>query len=359
MLFAWLKSFLSQRRRRLRRVTAGEREATVVFIDIVAFSKVSEEFPDALVFKHLQAFLGHTSQLVTQYGGWVDKTFGDGMLAVFDDSSADGRENTNQANQALRCALQIQSENFVRILEADAQHVPIFPLRIGINTDQIVFGSLDAGTANTTTIFGHGVNFAKRLEEACEINSIMIGPLTATKLDALGKWPSTMRRRLIQVKHESDFQQVFECDPLDRRSRRQSKALEDFRRITGLIRHSPRIQPESDLGIEIETDFGPSSLLNVSQGGLGLTLPVLLARGTKIRIRIDINSPHESVRRQFASLLKNGLELEVRWSMSDGEEHLHGLAFRSNSANDGALMFAELTHLTGGTIVGATQRQAS
>src|SRR6202030_2834805 len=148
----------------------AEREILILFGDLRAFTKLSEQkLPYDLVFLLNQYFaeMGHA---VEGAGGRIDKFIGDGVMALFvlDRGVEAGCREALIAAKDM--ALRIQSLN--RALIHDIPE----PLRIGIgiHTGPAIVGEMGYGTAVSLTAVGDSVNTASRVESltktyACEL----------------------------------------------------------------------------------------------------------------------------------------------------------------------------------------------
>jgi adenylate cyclase len=148
----------------------AEREIVILFGDLRAFTKLSEQkLPYDLVFLLNQYFaeMGHA---VEGAGGRIDKFIGDGVMALF---GLDGGVEAGCREALIAAkdmALRIQSLN--RALIHDIPE----PLRIGIgiHTGPAIVGEMGYGTAVSLTAVGDSVNTASRVESltktyACEL----------------------------------------------------------------------------------------------------------------------------------------------------------------------------------------------
>src|SRR5690606_38021340 len=138
---------------------------------------------------------------------------------------------------------------------------------IGINSDEVYIGDLGDSRKVDFTLIGNGVNFAQRLEAACDPYSILIG---ASCKDAIFD-PDHLNVRLvkkyIQIKHHDDLREAWEIDPFVDRSRERTKALNAFRDYVGISRIETRWLVPDDMRIDIETSFGKGHLVNFSESG--------------------------------------------------------------------------------------------
>src|SRR5690606_24022865 len=108
---------------------------------------------------YLKDLMDRLRKEIHAFDGVVDRVLGDGLLAFFG-YHYDGRKAyDNHASQALACAVSIQRNNVQACLDAP-EDTPIFPLRIGINTDSVYFGNLGDSSGIDVTLIGSGVNLA-------------------------------------------------------------------------------------------------------------------------------------------------------------------------------------------------------
>ncbi|RZA22950.1 MAG: CHASE2 domain-containing protein [Proteobacteria bacterium] len=202
---------------------ARERVLTVVFIDIVGFSLMVENQQPRMAFEGLQTVISEITEIIHRHGGTVNKTLGDGLLCFFGYALEANSEVSNHAEEAMGAAFAIQQNNVARILESARTPNPVFPLRVGINTGAVFMGNLGSGERLDITVVGNGVNFAKRLESACNSHLVLIGRST---YDLLGD-PKTYGgalRRWISIKHKDKSVESWEFDPFFRETEVRIKA---------------------------------------------------------------------------------------------------------------------------------------
>ena len=121
--------------------------------DIAGYSALMER-DESRTFMRLQVLRDELiSPRVTEFGGRIIKTTGDGFLAEFPSATA-----------ALGCGIAIQRQNFARESTKDTNEQ--FHFRIGINLGDIIVDGED--------VSGDGVNIAARLEPLAPIDGICI-----------------------------------------------------------------------------------------------------------------------------------------------------------------------------------------
>ena len=151
---------------------ASDRRATVLFADLIGFTRFSEALRPREVTLFLNNYFSMVTDIIFEHGGTLDKYIGDGFMAVF----GAPLEKEDDAERAIRSALRIRRE-LERGLEAE-EGVKRFQVRIGINTGHIVAGSIGSPKRLDYTVIGDAVNVASRLESIAEPDQILIGEET-------------------------------------------------------------------------------------------------------------------------------------------------------------------------------------
>ncbi|RCK51297.1 guanylate cyclase [Thalassospira profundimaris] len=132
-----------------------QRDATVLFVDIVGFTTLCEQLDPARIVAMLNAYFDTVTDIIEQHGGIITQFQGDAVLAVynaFDDLN-------HHADAALDTAIDIQKA--VQSRQFDGQTISC---RCGINTGRMIAGNVGATDRLSFTVHGDAVNSASRLE---------------------------------------------------------------------------------------------------------------------------------------------------------------------------------------------------
>ncbi|PTL76344.1 adenylate/guanylate cyclase domain-containing protein [Vitiosangium sp. GDMCC 1.1324] len=144
----------------------GERrELTVLFIDLVGFTSLSEEMsPEALV-DLLNGYFERATEVLGRYGATLDKFMGDAIMCFWN------APLPQQDHAARACLTALGLLQVVDTLapEFQARGVPRLDCRIGINTGTGVVGNIGSRAAQDYTVIGDSVNLASRLEGAARV----------------------------------------------------------------------------------------------------------------------------------------------------------------------------------------------
>jgi len=145
----------------------GVREmVTVLFLDFSDFTSLSETLAPDDVVQILNDYYAFLTNIVIEHGGFMDKIMGDGFMALFNAPTT----YVDHAERAVRSAIAMRRELYKR----NQSRTHRLSARIGIHTGEAVVGNIGASVLMNYTAIGDAINLAKRLEESCESNQILI-----------------------------------------------------------------------------------------------------------------------------------------------------------------------------------------
>ncbi len=153
---------------------AEYKQVTVLFADVVRSMEIAAAVGPERLREIMADMLTISSEVVTRYGGTVDKFTGDGIMAVFGVPHA----LEDHALRACLAALEIQQQ--VQQLAAeviDRDGVPL-QLRVGLNSGEVIAGEIGSGPGGYTTI-GEQVGMAQRMESVAPPGGVMLSESTA------------------------------------------------------------------------------------------------------------------------------------------------------------------------------------
>jgi adenylate cyclase len=146
--------------------------ATILFTDIIGFTRLSEQMPPREVNVILNQYFSRMTDIIFKYDGTLDKYIGDGLMAVF----GAPMEKDDDAERAIKTAQEMRQE-LVVLREKMGEKIKI-DIRIGINTGRVVAGNMGSPRRMEYTVIGDPVNIASRLESIAKSNQILIGEET-------------------------------------------------------------------------------------------------------------------------------------------------------------------------------------
>ncbi len=156
------------------------REVTVLFADVVGFTKLSESLPPETVVAILNEHFTVSTQIIHRRGGMVDKFIGDCVMAVWGtiQSQADDADRALYAAQDMLRYLETQNRRW------KAEHGIELSLGIGIHTGTAIAGNLGSQTRMEFTVIGDVVNVAARLEAMAQPGQVLLSGETQSKLSS-------------------------------------------------------------------------------------------------------------------------------------------------------------------------------
>lgn len=149
-----------------------EHLATILFSDIIGFTRLAERMPPRDMNIVLNRYFSHMTDIVFHHDGTLDKYIGDGLMAVF----GAPMQREDDADRAIQTALNMKRHlaNMMDTMREDWK----FDIRIGINTGRVVSGNIGSPKRMDYTVIGDAVNIASRLETMAQPNQILIGEET-------------------------------------------------------------------------------------------------------------------------------------------------------------------------------------
>jgi adenylate cyclase len=187
----------------LAQLGGHERDVSIVFADLSAFTTFAEGKPATEVIDMLNAYWGAVVPFVVdQEGGFIERFAGDSILAVF---NALG-DQPDHAARAVRAAVAIRDRSaHVRASE----DWPRF--RVGVNTGVVVIGNVGAGAQRSFSVIGDTTNVAARLQGLSIPGHITIGSRT---LDEANTEPDVIidvrPMGLTDLKGKTELTEAFE-----------------------------------------------------------------------------------------------------------------------------------------------------
>ena len=142
-------------------------DATVAFIDICGFTRISEkESPDTVV-NLINSYFDIIVKEVLEQNGIIDKFMGDAVMAVF--------SGEHHLDRAIEACLDVRQK--IDDLSDSGSQVKLRPkVSIGINGGEMIAGNIGSGELRRLdfTVIGDEVNVAQRLQNAANEGQILI-----------------------------------------------------------------------------------------------------------------------------------------------------------------------------------------
>jgi adenylate cyclase len=155
------------------RIKASKVDATILFVDIRGFTSLSEDIEPERVTELLNEYFTRVTYTILKHGGHSNKFVGDEAMVVFGAPVP----NPRHAEAAVKAALDIQEEISRLNWERHEEGIS-FKVGIGINSGEMVGGSLGPEKRMEYTVIGDNVNVASRLTSIAKGGEILISKQT-------------------------------------------------------------------------------------------------------------------------------------------------------------------------------------
>lgn len=148
---------------------------TVLFSDMSGYTSMSEKLDPEEVKEITKGIFGRAANIISKYGGFVEKYIGDALVAIFGATES----HEDDPIRAIRAAIEIHT--FVDQISPEYEHKIGCPLSMhsGINTGLVVTGEIDF-EKGTHGIAGDTINVAARFSSFGKDNDILVGYDTYT-----------------------------------------------------------------------------------------------------------------------------------------------------------------------------------
>jgi class 3 adenylate cyclase len=157
----------------------GERKTvTALFGDLKGSTELLETLDPEEGRAIVEPLLRIMSDAVRRYEGYVVRTTGDGVFALFGAPLA----YEDHPQRALYAALQMQQELHARV-QAQAKGRPALEARVGVHTGEVVAYAGEASGKIEYRLIGHTANLASRMESIAPPGSIAVSETTAKLCD--------------------------------------------------------------------------------------------------------------------------------------------------------------------------------
>lgn len=151
----------------LKMLPTEAKDVSIMFTDLIGFTNRSQALPHHQVLDLLNLVMEIVVHSVERNSGYIDKFIGDGTMSIF-----------MEPLSALTAAIEIQNNLFQ--LNEFRQANGSYPLemRIGINSGQVIIGSIGTKKRMDWTALGDVVNTASRIEKLSRKNAVLVSKST-------------------------------------------------------------------------------------------------------------------------------------------------------------------------------------
>jgi adenylate cyclase len=182
---------------------AQERDVTIMFVDLVGFTTLTEEMAPHEVAKILNLFFTQMAEQIFEFDGTLDKFIGDAILAVFGAPLA----QQDHADRAIEAALAMRDA--LAEMNRDWPDSPL-RMRIALNSGVALTGDIGSPRRREFTVLGDVVNSCSRIESTvCKPDQIVCSRAT---LDRAKKSFNTKSLGMVSLRGRQSEMEVFEIN---------------------------------------------------------------------------------------------------------------------------------------------------
>lgn len=139
---------------------AETKNVTILLSDLRGFTAMSEKYTPLIVIELLNRYFSKMSEIIDKHGGVIDKFMGDSIMVLF--GALDRTDNDLSAT--LACAIEMQiAMNEINEISQSFGMANLY-MGIGINTGEVVAGTLGSDVYREYTVIGDQVNLVSRVE---------------------------------------------------------------------------------------------------------------------------------------------------------------------------------------------------
>jgi len=162
-----------------------EVHATYLFLDVVGFTRLSEELGPSATVELLNAYFKPIVDVVFANAGDIDKFVGDQLFCLFHDGA-------NAVATALKINKMLEELNADRA----ANGKRTLAVTMGLHMGQAIRANVGGDDRRDNTLIGNAVNIAARLQKACRPGGILISQALFESVNADVKSVQQVRLRL-------------------------------------------------------------------------------------------------------------------------------------------------------------------
>ncbi len=191
-------------------------EMSILFADIRDFTALSETMTPEDNFKFINGYLSRMEPAIIEYGGFIDKYIGDAIMALFGGG----------ADDAVKAGISMLNRLTEYNTTRQRPERPPLKIGIGINTGDLILGTVGGESRMDGTVISDAVNLAARLEELTKNYgvSLLISHYTFEKLENPNDYAFRFIDR-VKVKGKSQVVTVFEIFDAELPEIREGKSL--------------------------------------------------------------------------------------------------------------------------------------
>jgi len=260
---------------------AGEsKHVSILLSDLRGFTAMAEKYSPFTVIELLNRYFSKMSDIIYKHGGVIDKFMGDSIMVLF------GAHNNKEIalSSTLACAIEMQiAMNDINVISQSLGMANLY-MGIGINTGEVVAGTLGSDIYREYTVIGNQVNLVSRVEAHSLRGQILLSENTynlSKDITEIGEMNE------VHVKGKRKAVKMYELLALTAPERLEVPIRE--------IRRSPRVEVNIPLeynlleGKKVFPKLYIGNVIDISYGGLFVMTDVALESFADIKMSVSLS----------------------------------------------------------------------
>ncbi|TQV71443.1 adenylate cyclase [Aliikangiella marina] len=261
-------------------ISAETKNVSILLSDLRGFTAMSEKYSPLLVIELLNRYFSRMSEIIDKYDGVIDKFMGDSIMVLFGAIKSSSDDLTN----AIACAIEMQMAMSEINHISQSLGMENLYMGIGVNTGEVVAGTLGSDIYREYTVIGDQVNLASRVEAHSLRGQIL---LTENSYQ--------LAKDKIEVGEVNKVYVKGKTEPVTMYELKRIKHPKDLTVPLREIRKSPRVAANIPITFQkidqkkILTETFQGIAVDISYGGLYATLDYSIAQFSEIKMKVSLS----------------------------------------------------------------------
>jgi class 3 adenylate cyclase len=211
-----------------RSALEGERkQVTVFFVDVKESMQLSQRVDPEEWHRIMDRFFAILADGIHRFEGTINQYTGDGVMALFGAPIA----HEDHAQRACHAALHLREQVRLYAQELKRRHALNFAVRMGLNSGEVIVGTIGDDLRMDYTAQGHTVGLAARMQQTAEAGDVYLTAHTAALVSRFFELEPVGKIRVKGVRQPVHTFTLVEAGPI--RTRLEASRARGFSRFVG------------------------------------------------------------------------------------------------------------------------------
>ena len=211
-----------------RSALEGERkQVTVFFVDVKESMHLAERVDPEVWHRIMDGFFAILADGIHRFEGTINQFTGDGAMALFGAPIA----HEDHAQRACHAALHLREQVRLYAQELKRTRGLTFAVRMGLNSGEVIVGTIGDDLRMDYTAHGHTVGLAARMQQIADVGGIYLTEQTGTLVSSFFELEAVGRIRIKGVREPVRTFALVEARPI--RNRLEASRARGFSQFVG------------------------------------------------------------------------------------------------------------------------------